>query len=89
MRFIYFYTGAINGEDASGHYTRAGLSFGQCVTRTPDLDPGSSCLARFVDTIAKSAPENTGATAASVKDAATPRANTASSLLGYLLDGGR
>ena len=23
MRFIYFYTGAVNGEDACGHYTRA------------------------------------------------------------------
>ena len=28
MRFIYFYTGAVNGEDASGHYIRAGLSVG-------------------------------------------------------------
>ncbi|WP_027007373.1 MlaD family protein [Conexibacter woesei] len=89
MRFIYFYTGAINGEDASGHYTRAGLSFGNCVTRTPDFDPTSNCLAKFVDTIAKPAPKETGATAASVKDAATPSANTSSSLLSYLLDGGK
>lgn len=89
MRFIYFYTGAINGEDSSGHYTRAGLSFGNCVTRTPDFDSSSLCLAHFVDTIAKQAPKNTGATAASVKSKATPSANTASSLLSYLLDGGK
>jgi phospholipid/cholesterol/gamma-HCH transport system substrate-binding protein len=85
MRFIYFYVGAINGEDSSGHYTRAGLSFGACATRTPRVDI-ASCEAHFVDDIAKQAPKNTGATAASVKPA--PTANTASSLLSYLLDGG-
>jgi ABC-type transporter Mla subunit MlaD len=69
MRFIYFYTGAVNGEDASGHYTRAGLSFSACVTRTPDVTPG--CGATFFDSKAASA--------------SAARAKASSSLLGYLL----
>ncbi|HEV7496191.1 MlaD family protein [Baekduia sp.] len=75
MRFIYFYTGAVNGEDASGHYTRAGISVGSCATRTPDVDLGSGCSASFY-TADKSA---AGASAA--------RAKTSSTLLGYLLGG--
>jgi ABC-type transporter Mla subunit MlaD len=86
MRFIMFYTGAINGEDSSGHYTRAGLSFGDCTTRTPAVEANSICQAKFVDQIAKPAPKDTGATAASVKPA--PSANTSAALLSYLLDGG-
>jgi ABC-type transporter Mla subunit MlaD len=71
MRFIYFYTGAVNGEDASGHYTRAGISVGACATRTPDTAPG--CPAEFY------VPEASEASAA--------RAKTSSTLLGYLLGG--
>ncbi|WCB94064.1 hypothetical protein DSM104299_02792 [Baekduia alba] len=75
MRFIYFYTGAVNGEDASGHYTRAGLSFGDCVTRTPDFDPASICASKFIDE--------------ATTEASAARAKTSSTLLGYLLDGGK
>jgi ABC-type transporter Mla subunit MlaD len=72
MRFIYFYTGAVNGEDASGHYTRAGLGFTQCVQRAEVTDIStSSCQAQFFD-------EKTA-------DAAAARAKASSSLLGYLL----
>jgi ABC-type transporter Mla subunit MlaD len=74
MRFIYFYTGAVNGEDASGHYTRAGLSFGECVTRTPDPAEDSICPSKFI--------------ASPGADASAARAKTSSALLGYLLDGG-
>jgi ABC-type transporter Mla subunit MlaD len=73
MRFIYFYTGAVNGEDASGHYTRAGISVGACATRTPDEAPG--CPASFYT------PDD-AATSASAA-----RAQTSSTLLGYLLGG--
>jgi phospholipid/cholesterol/gamma-HCH transport system substrate-binding protein len=73
MRFIYFYTGAVNGEDASGHYTRAGISVGSCATRTPDI--ASGCSASFFT-------PDTSAAAASAA-----RAKTSSTLLGYLLGG--
>jgi ABC-type transporter Mla subunit MlaD len=69
MRFIYFYTGAVNGEDSSGHYTRAGLSFSACATRVPEPSPG--CPATFFDSAAA--------------DASAARAKASSSLLGYLL----
>jgi ABC-type transporter Mla subunit MlaD len=73
MRFIYFYTGSVNGEDASGHYIRSGISVGSCATRTPDV--ASGCPARFFTPDAE-------ATAASAA-----RAKTSSTLLGYLLGG--
>ena len=44
MRFIYFYTGAVNGEDQYGHYTRTGLNISNCV-RAPTVTPG--CGANF------------------------------------------
>jgi hypothetical protein len=31
MRFIFFYTNAVNGEDAVGHYVRSGLNLFACV----------------------------------------------------------
>jgi virulence factor Mce-like protein len=72
MRFIYFYTGAVNGEDASGHYTRAGLSFSNCVQRASRSDAGNAgCQAKFFD--------------AAAANAAAARAKASSSLLGYLL----
>ncbi|MCW2982990.1 MAG: hypothetical protein JWR63_560 [Conexibacter sp.] len=72
MRFIYFYTGAVNGEDSSGHYTRAGLSFGNCVQRASTTDAGNvGCQAKFFD--------------AATANAAAARAKASSSLLGYLL----
>jgi ABC-type transporter Mla subunit MlaD len=74
MRFIYFYTGAVNGEDSSGHYTRAGLGFTSCVQRTPDTDPSTaSCQAKYYD--------------AKAAAASAARAKTSSTLLGYLLGG--
>ncbi|MES1192800.1 MAG: hypothetical protein ABUM26_00630, partial [Solirubrobacterales bacterium] len=73
MRFIYFYTGSVNGEDSSGHYIRAGISLNTCATRTPTPAPG--CPASF------DSGENQEATAA------TARAKTSSTLLGYLLGG--
>ena len=73
MRFIYFYTGAVNGEDASGHYTRAGISVGSCATRTPEV--ASGCPAQFYTPDAQ------------VATASAARAKTSSTLLGYLLGG--
>jgi ABC-type transporter Mla subunit MlaD len=73
MRFIYFYTGALNGEDASGHYTRAGISVSACATRSPDVTPG--CPAQFYVPDAKD------------EAASAARAKTSSTLLDYLLSG--
>jgi ABC-type transporter Mla subunit MlaD len=73
MRFIYFYTGAVNGEDSSGHYTRAGISVGNCATRTPTV--ASGCSADFFT------PD------ADASAASAARAKTSSTLLGYLLGG--
>jgi phospholipid/cholesterol/gamma-HCH transport system substrate-binding protein len=82
MRFIYFYVGAVNGEDASGHYTRAGLGFNPCVDRASTFDPGGGCSAKFFDEASASA-------SSASASASAARANTASSLLSYLLDGGK
>jgi len=73
MRFIYFYTGSVNGEDTSGHYIRSGISVGTCATRTPDV--ASGCPAQFYTPDAEAAA------------ASTARAKTSSTLLGYLLGG--
>jgi phospholipid/cholesterol/gamma-HCH transport system substrate-binding protein len=69
LSFIYFYTGVVNGEDASGHYTRTALGFSGCVDRATENAAG--CSSNFYD--AKGA------------DASAARAKASSSLLGYLL----
>lgn len=83
MRLIYFYVGAINGEDASGHYTRTALGFNACVDRSdadPKLfDPLNTCLSKFT------APAGDG----SGDDASAARAKTSSALLGYLMGDGK
>lgn len=40
MRFIYYYTGAVNGEDSLGHYVRTLLQIGSCSPRSPSPVPG-------------------------------------------------
>jgi ABC-type transporter Mla subunit MlaD len=44
MRFIYFYTGAVNGEDAIGHYMRSLADVNNCV-RTSTVTQG--CESNF------------------------------------------
>jgi phospholipid/cholesterol/gamma-HCH transport system substrate-binding protein len=43
MRFIYYYTGSINGEDALGHYIRSQVVITQ-LARTSSLEPSASAL---------------------------------------------
>jgi ABC-type transporter Mla subunit MlaD len=81
MRLIYFYVGAINGEDASGHYTRTALGFNACVDRVKVPDPNTGCLAQYFDDSA----EGDGDADAAAASAASTRATTSSSLLGYLM----
>jgi virulence factor Mce-like protein len=71
MRTIYFYTGATNGEDALGHYVRAGFGANNCVDRAFVAVDG--CQATF-----DSSGETAQATASGVDDRTT-------ALLDYLL----
>ena len=64
MRFIYYYTGAVNGEDSLGHYIRALVEISGCVPRSSTLRGG--CGATFGTTtlgssVAASAPVSTAA----------------------------
>jgi hypothetical protein len=45
MRFIYYYAGATNGENALGHYIRSLIEVGGCTSRTSVPIPG--CGATF------------------------------------------
>lgn len=77
MRLFYFYTGAVNGEDASGHYTRASAIVNGCVDRYVGPKDGSLCRATFQEPLSDDA------------DASTARAQASSTLLGYLLGDGK
>jgi hypothetical protein len=90
MRFIYNYTGAVNGEDASGHFIRSTVDATNCIQRSI---PPASCPSTFEhksgsgdDASAAKTSEVTTATKASV---AKTKATT--TLLDYLLgqDGGQ
>jgi ABC-type transporter Mla subunit MlaD len=73
MRFISFYTGTVNGEDALGHYIRSGLEVSACSSR--DADPAPGCESTFDSS-------GDSSDASSAGDAGTARA---SALLDYLL----
>lgn len=80
MRLFYFYTGAINGEDASGHYTRTSVIVNGCVDRLTDRSDLSSilCDSNFI------APTDDGD-----DNASAARVKASSTLLGYLLGDGK
>jgi ABC-type transporter Mla subunit MlaD len=48
MRFIYYYTGALNGEDEISHYIRASLQVNVCSGRVSQVAPG--CESNFART---------------------------------------
>jgi phospholipid/cholesterol/gamma-HCH transport system substrate-binding protein len=73
MKTIYLYTGATNGEDALGHYIRAGFGANGCVDRA--FEPTLGCPATF-----DSSGEAAAATS-SIDDGST-------AVLDYLLGGG-
>ena len=77
MRFIYYYTGSVNGEDALGHYIRSHVVITN-VSRTSQLLASSS--ATFACTT------GTAACGGAIKAAADSSAmSSATSLLHYLL----
>jgi phospholipid/cholesterol/gamma-HCH transport system substrate-binding protein len=79
MRFIYFYTGAVNGEDALGHYIRSGLQVNNCVPRVSQPSPG--CASTF-DAGAKAN------AALAPQPAASATSSSESRVLDYLLGQG-
>ncbi|MCW3021854.1 MAG: hypothetical protein JWR30_1176 [Conexibacter sp.] len=81
MRFIYFYTGTVNGEDASGHYTRAGLGANGCIDRTSDFN--GSCSAKYFNNATAGA---ASATAAKKSTTSPGAAGVPSSSTTHLLD---
>ena len=48
MRFIYYYTASLNGQDELGHYIRASLNVNVCSGRVSKLAPG--CESNFART---------------------------------------
>jgi hypothetical protein len=95
MRFIYYYAGAVNGEDALGHYVRSLVQISQCTPRTSEATP--SCAATFAATAptaaqAKAASDLTtkphaSAAATRTRDrlASTGGASSLTALLHYLI----
>jgi phospholipid/cholesterol/gamma-HCH transport system substrate-binding protein len=68
MRFIYYYTGTINGEDALGHYIRSSFEVG-CSARLSSQAGG--CGSTFATTTVQAGQASANATAATVRDLAT------------------
>jgi phospholipid/cholesterol/gamma-HCH transport system substrate-binding protein len=61
MRFIYYYTGAVNGEDALGHYVRSSFEVGACSARSSSQVGG--CGSTFATTtVAKAAAKHSAPT---------------------------
>jgi ABC-type transporter Mla subunit MlaD len=68
LRTLYFYTGALNGKDATSHYQRTSAYLSSCIERNPKVV--GQCAAQFV-------PDNTGAPVeedAETRSVATARA---------------
>lgn len=78
MRFIYYYTGAVNGEDAIGHYVRSSFEVGACSARSSSQVGG--CGSTFATTTVANAAAKQSTAAAKRR---IPDATKA--LLDYLL----
>jgi phospholipid/cholesterol/gamma-HCH transport system substrate-binding protein len=79
MRFIYFYTGAVNGEDAIGHYVRSAFAVSACSARISQPAPG--CESTFDST----GPGGTGSGSGSGAQARSAQQQPTGQLLDYLL----
>ena len=58
MRFVFFYTNAVNGEDALGHYIRSGFGVTGCSQRSSE--PAFGCESTFDSSGAASAAADSG-----------------------------
>ena len=81
MRFIYNYTGSVNGVDAQGHYIRSAVDATDCVARSA---PTATCPSTFEK-------KGAGGDDATAAKATVAKTKAASTLLDYLLgqDGGK
>jgi hypothetical protein len=83
MRFIYYYTGSVNGEDAIGHYIRSLVALTNC-TRSSVQQGG--CGSTFYVTQARNPPSGAPAAADRASGGAAAAAGSgARALLSYLL----
>jgi phospholipid/cholesterol/gamma-HCH transport system substrate-binding protein len=82
MRFIYYYTGSVNGEDALGHYIRSHIVITN-LSRTSTLQPSSS--ATFACTTGTAACGSAIRAAADKAAADPPAMSSATALLHYLM----
>jgi ABC-type transporter Mla subunit MlaD len=89
MRFIYNYTGAVNGEDAQGHFIRSTVDVTNCVQRAATPSCASTFEKAGSDDDASAA--KASATKATATKASVADTKAASTLLDYLLgqDGGK
>lgn len=96
MRFIYYYAGSVNGEDALGHYIRSLVTITGSSQRVSPANASASQSALFAcvtgtsacpasATTFKPAPSAGTLPAASAASALTPTAPAAKALLSYLL----
>jgi ABC-type transporter Mla subunit MlaD len=85
MRFIYYYGGSVNGEDAKGHLIRSTVDVNQCVARASVAD--GSCAGTFVKPDTDADAGSAASAKATPRAAATAAAATTatSTLLDYLL----
>jgi phospholipid/cholesterol/gamma-HCH transport system substrate-binding protein len=87
MRFIYFYTGAVNGEDAIGHYMRSLADINSCVRSS---SPNQGCESNFDKSGSTYKPGNpahdvSAAQAQASAASAATRSGTDTAMLDYLL----
>jgi ABC-type transporter Mla subunit MlaD len=101
MRFIFNYTGSVNGEDAQGHFIRSTVDVTNCVQRST-TSPGScpwtfekpgdaDAAAASKASTSKATATTATATKATATKATTADTQAAATLLDYLLgqDGGK
>jgi ABC-type transporter Mla subunit MlaD len=81
MRFIYNYTGSVNGEDAEGHFIRSTVDVTNCVQRATTT---ASCPSTFEKASGSDDASAAKASAAKAK-ASAAKTKAASTLLDYLL----
>ncbi len=89
MRFIYNYTGSVNGVDAQGHYIRSTADATNCIQRSTST-PGS-CPSTFEKQGGDDGASSSEVNASAATAATATRSEAASTLLDYLLgqDGGK
>lgn len=85
MRFIYYYAGSVNGENALGHYIRSLVEIGGCSPRTSTSVPGCGATFAGGGSAASQAVADVARTAARARSPFSNNVATAKALLSYLV----